>query len=188
MALRENTAICQKRQHYLALGLLCVVVLGVLAVYMPNRRLLSETRQKIAVAQANAAANAQRVTALPKLIADVKQLRNQVDRYKPLLGRSDVERAMDEISTIKESTSVSNYGFKTLKENLRPSCVEQPLEITFSADFVDAVSLIQRIESMNRLTRLRELSIKNVETSGKGDRGVVNVQMKVSLFYADTVQ
>ncbi len=185
MGLREDTATSRRRQQVLAVVLFGVVLAGAFAVYMPNRRFQDEIGKKIASEQATAATNAQRVTALPKLVAEVKQLRQQVDRYKPLLGRSDVERAMDEISKIKESTSVTNYGFKTLKEESNPLCIEQPLEITFTSDFIDAMSLIQRIEGMSRLTRMRELSIHLADASGKSGRGTVNVKLKVSLFYAD---
>lgn len=188
MGLREDTEKSRKRQRVLAVVLLGVVMAGVFAVYIPNRRLQKEISKKISTTEADAAANAQRVATLPKLIAEVKQLRQQVDRYKPLLGRTDVERAMDEISKIKESTSVTNYAFRTLKENTNALSVEQPLEITFTSDFIDAMSLIQRIEGMNRLTRMRELSIRQVDATGKDGRGNVNVKMKVSLFYSDALQ
>lgn len=188
MGLREETARSRKRQRILAIVLLGVVLAGLFLVYLPNRRVQQELRQKISAIEAEAAANAQRVTALPKLIADVKQLRAQVDRYKPLLGRTDLEHALDEISRIKESTTVANYGFKTFAQLLRPICVEQPLEITFASDFIDAMSLIQRIEGMNRLTRTRELSIRRVDHPDKSSRGAVIVKMKVSLFYADAIQ
>lgn len=188
MGLREETATSRKRQRILAIGLIGVVLCGLFLVYLPNRRVHQQLKQKIATAEAEAAANAQRVTALPKLIAEVKQLRNQVDRYKPLLGRPDLERALDEIGRIKESTSVQNYGFKTFAQMTRPICVEQPLEITFTSDFIDAMSLIQRIEGMNRITRTRELLIKRVDAPDRNSRGIVNVKMKVSLFYADALQ
>jgi Tfp pilus assembly protein PilO len=188
MGLREETGTSRKRQQVLAIVLVVVVLAGAFLVYMPNRQLRREIQQKITVAEATAAANAQRVTALPQLIAEVKQLRNQVDRYKPLMGRSDFEHAMDEISKIKESTTVANYGLKTLAETMKSACVEQPLEINFTSDFIDAMSLVQRVEGMNRLTRMRELSMHRVEKSDKGGRGVVSVRMKVSLFYADGLQ
>ncbi len=188
MGLREKADRGKRYQWYLAMGLAAVVIAGLSLVFVPNRKRLVSINDKIAKARADADANAQRVTALPKLIAEVKQLRNQVDRYKPLLGPSDVEHAMDEISRIKESTSVSNYAFKTLKEEHRTDCVEQPLEISFAADFVDAMSLIQRIEGMDRLTRMRELSIRSVESASRAERGIVFVKMKVSLFYADATQ
>lgn len=188
MGLREKSARGWRLQQQLAGALVIVVLAGTLAVAVPNRRSLASTNQKITVSEANAAENAKRVTALPKLIEEVKHLRNQVDRYKPLLGRSDVERAMDQISKIKESTSVTNYAFKTLREDRKSLCVEQPLEISFTADFIDAMSLIQRIEAMDRLTRMRELTIRTVGATAKGERGIVNVKMQVSLFYADGIQ
>lgn len=188
MGLREKSISGRKRQWQLGIGLVVVVAAGVFAIVIPNHRELASTRHKIAAAEKEAAANATRITALPKLAAEVKQLRNQVDRYKPLLGRSDVERAMDEISKIKESTSVTNYAFKTLNEARRPNCVEQPLEISFTADFIDAMSLIQRIEAMDRLTRMRELTMRTTNKVAKGERGVVNVSMQISLFYSDAMQ
>lgn len=188
MGLREDTHASRRRQRFLAVVLLGVVCAGVFLVWVPNHRLKRELEAKIASTEAAAQANAQRVTALPKLIAEVKQLRAQVDRYKPLMGRSDFEHAMDEISKIKESTTVTNYGIKTIAEIPKSIAIEQPLEITFSSDFIDAMSLIQRIEAMNRLTRMRELNVRRVEGADKSNRGMVSVRMKVSLFYADAMQ
>lgn len=188
LTLRDDTSRSRRRQQYLGIGLLVVVLVGVFAVYLPNRKSLEAIREQIATIEREASQNAERVRTLPTLIAEVKNLRNQVDRYKPLLGRSDVEHAMDEIGKVKDSTLVGDYGIKTLGKKERAICIEEPLQITFTANFVDAMSLIQRIEAMDRLTRMRELTIRSLDSSIQRNKGTVSVSMKVSLFYSDAIQ
>ena len=179
--LRERAARQRKRQNRLAIALLTVLAVGALAVYVPQHRAISATRVELAKTEAQLASNQDRAAMLPQLVSAVGTLRRQVDQYKPLRPRSDIERAMHEISSINTSTALVDYKFQTELEKVRPMCREQPLKVTFKADFVDAMSFIQKLEAMDRLTRLRELSIEKRD----GKDGEVSVSMSLSLFFGE---
>lgn len=190
--LRERAATQRRRQNRLAIALIMVLVLGALAVYIPQRRAIDATRIELARTEAELAANQGKAAVLPELISAVSTLRKQVDQYKPLRGRSDVERALHEISVINTNTQLAGYKYESVPDFQRSVCREQPLRITFQADFVDAMSFIQKLEAMDRLTRLRELSIqkRDVASSGstKGKGGEVEVTMSLSIFFDPSLE
>jgi Tfp pilus assembly protein PilO len=190
--LRERAARQRTRQNRLAFALIAVLAVGALAVYVPQRRAIAATRVELARTEAELVDNQSKAAILPKLQADVTLLRRQVDQYKPLRGRSDVERALHEISSINTSTQLAGYKYDFPPEVLRPMCREQPLKITFQADFVDAMSFIQKLEAMDRLTRLRELSIQKHDApsgpSAKGKGGEVEVTMSLSIFFDPSLE
>lgn len=182
--LRERAKRQRQRQNQLGIALVAVLVLGALGVYVPQRRSIEATRIELARTEMELAANQGRAAILPQLVAAVGSLRRQVDQFKPLRGKSDIERAMHEISSINGSTTLADYKYDMEVERQRPMCREQPLKITFVADFVDAMSFIQKLEAMDRLTRLRQLSIEKRE--GTKSNGTVAVTMSLSLFFDPT--
>ena len=185
IGLRERTVRQRMRQNRLAMALIAVLAVGALAVYVPQRQAIAATRLELARTEAELASNQGKAAMLPQLVAAVSSLRRQVDLYKPLRGKSDIERALHEISTINTSTQLSGYQYEFSPDVQRPMCREQPLKITFQADFVDAMSFIQKLEAMDRLTRLRELSIQKREGASlaKGKGGEVEVTMSLSIFF-----
>lgn len=183
--LRERAARQRQRQNRLGVALLIVLAVGAVAVYLPQRRAIAETRLSLAHTEAELVANQDRAAMLPQLTAAVTALRRQVDQYKPLRGHSDIERAMHEISAINSATQLADYKYVMDVEHNRPMCREQPLRITFNADFVDAMSFIQKIEAMDRLTRVRELSIDKRDGAAGGE---VSVSMSLSLFFDPTAE
>jgi Tfp pilus assembly protein PilO len=178
--LRWRAARQRQRQNRLGIALLIVLTVGALAVYVPQHRAIAATRLELVRTEAELASNRGRAAVLPQLVAAIGTLRRQVDQYKPLRGSSDIERAMHEISSINTSTLLQDYKFQTDLVRSLPMCREQPLKVTFTADFVDAMSFIQKLEAMDRLTRLRELTIQKRDGARGGE---VNVTMSLSLFF-----
>lgn len=185
MSLRAHVKIAARRQQKLAGALVVVAGLGVVGVYLPAKRAIGETQQRITDLHAQLAADEQRASALPELTAAVDGLRRQVDRFKPLRGPSDIQQAFAQITQIKNETALQSYKFET-NDAPRPlgTCLEQRVRITFQADFVDAMSFVGKIESMDRLTRVRELRITGLKSGGNGPQaGRVNVEVALSLFF-----
>jgi Tfp pilus assembly protein PilO len=193
IGLRERAVRQRMRQNKLAMALVAVLAVGALAVYVPQRRAIAATRLELARTEAELANNQGKAAMLPQLVDAVTKLRRRVDQYKPLRGKSDIERALHEISTINTSTQLAGYKYEFDLEKTRPMCREQPLKITFEADFVDAMSFIQKLEAMDRLTRLRELSIQKRDASSgasltKGKGGEVEVTMSLSIFFDPSLE
>lgn len=183
--LRERAARQRQRQNRLAIALLVVLAVGALAVYVPQKRAIAATRLELARTESELANNQGKAAMLPQLVSVVNTLRRQVDQYKPLRGKSDIDQALREIGTINSNTQLAGYKYETDLERVRSMCHEQPLKITFQADFVDAMSFIQKLEAMDRLTRLRELSIVKRDLNGtaKNKGGEVEVSMSLSIFF-----
>lgn len=186
--LRERAARLGRWQKRLGIALFAVLTAGALAVYVPQQRAIAATRVELAKSEAELANNQGKAAMLPQLVAAVTSLRRQVDQFKPLRGKSDIEHALHEISSINTSTQLMGYKYEFEAEKLRPMCREQPLKITFQADFVDAMSFIQKLEAMDRLTRLRELSIQRHDSplstpAAKAKGGDVEVTMSLSIFF-----
>lgn len=191
MSLIEQAALYSKRQKRMAIALAVVVAAGVAGGYLPKRNALAAMESEIEKVAAEVAANRDRAETLPTLIAEINQLRRQVDRYRPLRDRSDVERAVTEIGAIQTATQLKQYQYTTADYNgpAHSSFSEQPMKITFQSDFIDAMSFVEKIEAMDRLTRMRELSIKANNPSGASTgTGNVTVNMSLSLFFASTDQ
>lgn len=191
--LRERAARQRQRQNRLGIALVAVLAIGALAVYVPQRRAIASMRLELLRTEAELAANQGKADMLPQLKLTVAALRRQVDQYKPLRGGSDIQQALHEISTINNSTQLAGYKYETGEIKSRPLCREQPLKITFQAEFVDAMSFIQKLEAMDRLTRVRELSIQKYDAApttsgGKPKTGEVEVTMSLSIYFDPSLE
>lgn len=174
----------RQRQRKLGAALLIVTVIGLAGVYFPARRAIAETQTLKVEIDAQLLADQQRASALPELIDAVTDLRRQVDRFKPLRGTSDIQQALEQITAIKNDTSLQNYKFETIDEVRKlATCQEYRVRITFQADFIDAMSFVRKVEAMDRLTRVRELRIIGRREANVPASGRVTVDMALSLFF-----
>ena len=183
--LRAHAARWRRRQNRLAIALIVVMASGAASVYVPMRNTLAQTQLNIRTTEAEQAANRDRTASLPQLRATVEALESQVERYKPLKPATDLGSAMQELSEIKERTRPDKYRLESLAMTRLASCSEQPLRLTFEADFDNALALVSQVEAMNRLTRIRDVSIVRQGDTLNGKGGRVNVSMALSLFFSD---
>ncbi|MFT3785250.1 MAG: type 4a pilus biogenesis protein PilO [Tepidisphaeraceae bacterium] len=178
-ALKDQAQQLKTRQFRLAGTAALLVALAWVLGIRPMNTALADLDDRSKQVQQALDADLQRAAQLPQLKAEVSALRKQVDRFKALPPRSKLSDACRDISTIGEVSRVQAFKYSQETEIRSPLFVEQPIRISFEADFDAAYALVNRLETMDRLTRLRSLKITRKES------GLTAVEMTLSLFFSE---
>ncbi|HQY89363.1 MAG TPA: type 4a pilus biogenesis protein PilO [Tepidisphaeraceae bacterium] len=124
----------------------------------------------------------ERAGKLPQLKRQVEELREQVGRFKSMLPRSDLQPALADLVRLAGAQSLRKFTYTQDSEKALPLCIEQPVTIKFESSFTDAYEFLEAIDQMQRLTRVRDINIKQLDTRGNGD---VRVEMSLSFFFSE---
>jgi Tfp pilus assembly protein PilO len=119
--------------------------------------------------------------------AEVQKLKNRLDRFdRKLPSQRDSGQEVGQF--LRDLTQISQQGsIRKITSipagSMRKSdyFVERPISLSFEGEFMGVFSFLQQMESMQRLTRLRKLSMKASDTK----LGRVEVQALVNLYFAE---
>lgn len=124
----------------------------------------------------------QRAERLPQLKLQVEDLRDQVGRFKLMRPRSDLQPALGDMVRLADVQQLRKFTYTQEAEKALPLCIEQPITIKFESNFNSAYAFLEGIDQMSRLTRVRDINIKQLDTRGNGD---VRVEMSLSFFFSE---
>ena len=60
---------------------------------------------------------------------------------------------------------------------------EWPISLKFEGDFKNVFNFLRRAEEMQRLTRVKGLRVRSIDTSGKS--GQVQVELSMNIYFAE---
>ena len=128
-----------------------------------------------------AAAN-ERAGKLPQLKKQVEELRDQVGRFKLMRPRSDLQPALADVVRLADVQQLRKFTYTQEAEKALPLCIEQPITLKFESNFNTAYAFLEGIDQMSRLTRVRDINIKQLDNKGSG---AVRVEMSLSFFISE---
>jgi Tfp pilus assembly protein PilO len=162
-----------------------VAVCGMAACYFfsyrPNTQRLTELRTNIATAEQSLARNEEAARDLDAIKGDVRRLREQITRSRQLPPQEDLPKFIREISDLSRGVSLQRFEYKPEPTRRRELCGESPIALTFTGKFPDVTAFLRQAEEMPRMLRTRKLQLR----SRDGKTGEVDVQVLMSIFYAD---
>ncbi len=185
-ALRLKLDLYGKAQTAMGVGLV-VVLLGVYVLGLRpagNRAvaLAIETEKK----QTEFQAAELRARDLAAVEAEVDKLKARLDRFDRRLpsqreSGQELGQFMRDITHISQQGSIQKITAVPGAPKKSDLFSELPISLKFEGDFLSVYSFLQQTEAMQRLTRVRSLSLKARDTK----RGQVDVQVSMNLFFAD---
>jgi Tfp pilus assembly protein PilO len=164
------------------LGGLMVALLGVffLLGYRPQIARLRQLQQQIAQSQYELRESQVKTKALPAIASEVKNLRQQLDASKQLPARQELPQFLKDVTALGQACSLHPFTFKQGIPARGELFCELPINLSFEGDFIDAFNFLRHTEEMQRLTRVRDMSIKAKD----GQTGRVEVQVSMNIYFA----
>lgn len=186
-SLRTQAGAYKRTQQVMAGGLVVTVLCLWFFGYRPAAQralaLATETQQKRTEFQAAEL----RARDLKAVEAEVEKLKARLERFDRKLpsqrdSGQEVGEFLRDLTQISEQGSIRKITSVPVGAGRKSEYfVERPIALSFEGDFVGVFSFLQQMESMQRLTRLRKLTLKASDTK----LGRVEVQALVSLYFSE---
>jgi Tfp pilus assembly protein PilO len=173
---------CVKAQWALG-ALIAAIVIGFIFVcYRPDSSRLGQLHARIASDQQELSANESRVTTLPAVALEVDRLRVSLENFDHRLPPTpELAEFLKNINQISRQTALQKLSVRQEAPVRLDLFNEQPIVMRFQGDFKEVWSFLRQIETLPRLTRVRSLQIKSVDSK----LGVVDVQLALNIYFTD---
>lgn len=180
--LEKRLARCGKTQWILG-GATAALVLGfVLLSYYPQNSRLGRLYGKIVSSRQELSANQTRVTTLPAVALEVDRLRVSLEHFDRRLPRQpELADFLRNVNQLSQQASLRKMNVAQEAPHRLELFSEQPILMQFDGDFTQVWSFLQQIETLPRLTRVRSLHLKSVDSK----LGTVEVQLALNIYFTD---
>ncbi len=159
-----------------AVGLLGFYVMG----YRPATRNLAALQRQIELKRQALLTDQDRARSLPAVLREVQRLEQSVRDYDRKFPRQvELGQFIKDLTEISQQLSLQEVRLQPLASKRSDGYCEQPIQLSFQGDFLTVASFLRQVEDLQRLTRIRRLTMK--ATVGKP--GVVEVTDMVSSVY-----
>jgi Tfp pilus assembly protein PilO len=170
------------RQAQWAMGVLMVGLLSsfYLLGYRPQSASLLRLQAEIGRQQYELRESQAKTKILPAVAVDVRNLRQQLDASKKLPPQQELPQFLKDVAALGQACSLHPFTFKQGIATHGDLFSELPINLSFEGDYVDAFNFLRHAEAMQRLTRIRNMSIKTED----GQLGRVEVQLSMNIYFA----
>ena len=165
------------------LGVMAAVILATtVALYIPQKRKLEDTRTQIASQKALLQGNAQRAAILPEVAGRVEEMKaryQQLDRRIP--GRTELGGFLREISEHVQNSKLSNQLIEPGNPHREELFHTLPIIMRLQGRYLALADFLKRIGKMQRLARVQKLTITSEPKTGKLD-----IELQMNIYFSDT--
>ncbi len=173
---------CTKAQWGLAAAIAVMAIAFVLFSYRPRTGRLEALQARIAMDQRELNANQSRVTTLPAVALEVDRLRVSLEHFDRRLPRQpELAEFLRNVNQISRQTSLQKMSVRQEAPQRMELFSEQPIVMRFEGDFQEVWSFLRQIETLPRLTRVRSVRLKSLDSK----LGTVDVEVALSIFFTD---
>jgi len=165
-----------------ALGALMASLLGTFYIvgYLPQTQRLRELQSLIVERQTDLRENQAKTKVLPAIAIEVRNLRQQLNASKELPTQQELPQFLKDITRLGQEGALHSLTFKQGTPTREDLFTELPISLSFEGDYVDAFNFLRHTEQMQRLTRIRNMTIKAKD----GQLGLVEVQLSMNIYFA----
>jgi Tfp pilus assembly protein PilO len=147
--------------------------------YRPMSKQVRTLQQQIAANERDLTASQSQTSILPRVQAEVGNLRAKLAQYKSLPQQHEMAQFIKDIAQLSQQTSLRKFDWKPGVPARNERCNEQPLQITFEGDFVNVFSFLRHAEDLQRLARVRNMNLRSKDKDGQ-----VKANLTMSIYYA----
>lgn len=180
--LQSQAGWCARAQWVLSVGVIAVVAAFYFLGYRPSSAKLANLHAQIEVKQRELETNAEKTQFRPELEREVSEKRRKLERFDKQLPREmSWGQFMNDITLLREQSGVRNWDFLPAVNRRDELFVEVPIDVSFEGDFLSVFSFLRQMEQMQRLTRVRDLTL-----TGKRDApGQVEAKLSMNIYYTE---
>lgn len=169
-------------QLALAGAILVAVVTFYLVWYRPAISHWRDLQSEIDTKNHNLEASRSKAGELPTVATEVERLRQRLDRFDRQIPRyQELPQFLKSLELLKQETSLTRCNLKPEAPRQLDAYAEQAIRIDLEGQFTDVADFLRKVEEMERLTRVRRLTVRTTDPTN----GTVEVQMDVSIFFLE---
>lgn len=189
-SLRTQLEWFTKVQWLLGLCLAMFAVAFFVFGYRPCTVRQSELAQQLDSKRRDLLSNTARVRILPDVERAVNELEVRVDNYdKQLPRQQDLGQFIKDINSVVRDADLRRVavtpGVPHRSELAGNTVVsELPIALRFEGDFLSVFNFLRKTEEMQRLTRVRDLKLKNADRAGSKP-GQVEVELSMNIYFSE---
>jgi Tfp pilus assembly protein PilO len=134
--------------------------------YRPETQQLADLKATIITRQQELRANQAAAAARNEIATRNEKLRQELDRIKKPSKQQELPDLIKELTLFGQQSSLKKFVNKPSLPSKGDLYCEMPLTLTFEGDFVSIFNFIRSTEEMQRLTRVRNVSLKSRDLTG----------------------
>jgi Tfp pilus assembly protein PilO len=172
----------QARAQYILFGFaVLVALLFYFAFYRPSDLQVTELNRKITDKRLQLAENQHKTDKLPAVTVRLNELNKALAGFKNLPTSADVGEFMQEINDASQRSDLHKLTWVPGDPRRDGLYFEQPIVLTFEGEYPAVDSFIRTVEGMERLTWIRDVQIKAIDTK----KGTVSVRLSINIYYSE---
>jgi len=161
-------------------ALLLTFGLFYVAVYRPQLQEQDALNRQIAFKRVELASDRSQTDRLPRVTGELAVLRRRLAGFKKLPSDPQYGQFIHDMNQAGGRASLSKFNVEPGVPRRSELYAEQPIVLSFEGSFFDVYEFIRQIEELDRLTRLRDVEIKAIDTGG-----TVSVRLSVNIYYSE---
>jgi len=155
--------------------------------YVSHTRMIRPANAQMANQKAKLLEKQAKLRKLESAPAAAEELKEQLGRLSQaviffeskLPDASEIETVLQDVTVIAKRNNLNSKMVRTLKTKQNNGYIELPLKMELQGDFKSYYSFLLELEQLDRITKIRELSLKKDDDS----QGQIDASFVVSIFF-----
>jgi Tfp pilus assembly protein PilO len=173
---------CARAQWVLGVSIVALSIGFVLLGFRPKTAKLAELDTLIDAKQQELRDNQTKTTIRPYIERQVAESKRKTAMFEKQLPKQvEWGQFLNDITLLRDQAGLRDCYIVPTGAKPNDLFVEFPIQVKFEGDFLSVFAFLRQMEQMQRLTRVRDLTIKS---KGSGS-GVVEVQLSMNIYYTE---
>jgi Tfp pilus assembly protein PilO len=153
-----------------------------LLVYRTGTARRADLRTQIELKQRELMDNQTKTAIRPYVQQQVDESRRKLARFDKQLPRNvEWGQFLNDITVLRDQAGLRDCHIVPTGSRPNDLFVEFPIQVKFQGDFLNVFSFLRQMEQMQRLTRVRDLTVKSKAPGS----GVVDVSLSMNIYYTE---
>ncbi len=171
------------KESLIVVGILAViVVVAIIVVYVPQGRKLDEYRRETVAQKELLDADAQKAQVVPAMLRQVEDMKKQYRNFdRKLPQRKELGGFLREISENLGQEKLTNQLIEPGNPTREQLFHTLPIIMKFRGSYLSLASFLQRIEKMERVTRVQKLRL-----SGSPKEDGLKIELQLNIYFTES--
>lgn len=180
--LQSQVGWCVRAQWVLGTSFVLVCAAFYFVGYRPSIARQVELRAQLDLKTRELESNRRETAIRETLQIEVDDLRYRLARFDKQLPRQvEWGQFLNDITLLRDQAGLRDCHIIPTGAKPNDTFVEFPIHVKFEGDFLSVFSFLRQMEQMQRLTRVRDLTVKAKQPGS----GVVDVSLSMNIYYTE---
>ncbi len=169
------------RENWIMLGLAgAVVVVMILAVFIPQGKKLDSIKTSIAARKIALADGTKKAAVVPQMVRKVESMKSRYKDFDRRLPKSkEMGEFLQEITAVRAASELTEARMETGTPVSEELFNTMPIRMRFRGRYLALAELLRRLDGMQRLTRVERLVIKS---SGEAPDDL-DIELQMNIYF-----